>query len=242
MIRILVVDDHQLFRAGLRRLVEAVAGIAVVGEADSGEGALALARELNPDVVAIDVLMPGIGGLEATRRLTRIDRAPRILALSSCVEPPFPAQMLRAGATGYASKNISPDELITAIKRVYVGHRYLSHDIAQDLASYAFEDKDESPFDSLSHREMQIMMMVINCHKVRDISNRLHLSPKTVNSYRYRIFDKLRVHSDVELVLLAVKYGMVKHASERALGISSQGPAAAGRHLGVEQTSTQDVA
>lgn len=242
MIRLLLVDDHQLFRAGLRCLVDGVPGLTVVGEAESGEGALALARELNPDVIVMDVMMPGIGGLEATRRLTRFDRPPRVLALSSCVEPPFPAQMLRAGATGYASKNISPDELITAIKRVYIGHRYLSHDIAQDLASYAFEDKDSSPFDSLSHREMQIMMMVINCHKVRDISNRLHLSPKTVNSYRYRIFDKLRVHSDVELVLLAVKYGMIKHAQDKALGAGSHGPAAATRHETFDPTSAQDVA
>lgn len=217
MIRTLIVDDHQLFRAGLRRIVADSPSISVVGEAASGEQALSLVRELRPDVVLLDVLMPGMGGLETTQRLARGANAPKILGLSGCVEQPFPAQMLRAGATGYVSKNISPAELVAAIKRVYAGKRYLSNEVAQDLASYAFEENVASPFENLSYREMQIMMMVVNCQKVRDISSSLHLSPKTVNSYRYRIFEKLNVSSDVELVLLAVKHGMIKHASHRAL-------------------------
>jgi DNA-binding NarL/FixJ family response regulator len=117
-------------------------------------------------------------------------------------------QALKAGASGYLSKSVTADELGAAIRRVFLGKRYLSADVAQTLAVNAWEERDQGPFNTLSNRELQIMMMVANCHKVSDISSSLHLSPKTVNSYRYRIFEKLNVTSDVELALLAARYGM----------------------------------
>lgn len=216
MIRTVLVDDHRLFRIALRRLLDEAPNIAVVGEAESGEQALTLTRELRPDIVLMDLLMPGMGGLEATQRITRSANSPAVIALSSCTEQPFPSQMLKAGALGYLTKGVDASEVVLAIKRVFAGKRYLCNEVAQDLASYAFQDKHDSPFDALSHREMQIMMMVVNCQKVSEISLSLHLSPKTVNSYRYRIFDKLKVHSDVELVLLAVKHGIVQHLARGA--------------------------
>jgi DNA-binding NarL/FixJ family response regulator len=133
----------------------------------------------------------------------------RVIALTGCDDAPFPVQMLKAGACGYLTKGVTTDELVTAIRKVFLGKRYVSSDVAQQLAINAFDETHESPFDTLSNREMQIMLMVIGCHKVSDISNNLHLSPKTVNSYRYRIFEKLNVSSDVELTLLAVRYGML---------------------------------
>lgn len=217
MIRTILVDDHQLVRQAIKELLQQASNISVVGEAGSGEQALSLVRELRPDIVLMDILMPGMGGLEATTRIARNAQGPKVIALTSCTEPPFPSQMLKAGAAGYLTKNIAASELITAIKRVFAGKRYICNEIAQELASYAFEEQTESPFDILSNREMQIMMMVINCQRVSDISDNLHLSPKTVNSYRYRIFDKLKVHSDVELVLLAVKHGMIQGLSRGAL-------------------------
>ncbi len=210
MIRVLLVDDHRLFRIALRRLLDGVKGIEVVGEADCGESAVSQARELRPNVVLMDICMPGIGGIEATRRITRMGLDIKVVAVTACEDNPFPIQVLRAGAAGYLTKGVSADELHNAIRRVFLGKRYLSVEIAQQLAVGAFEDSPESPFEQLSNREMQIMMMVINCQKVNDISSNLHLSPKTVNSYRYRIFEKLNVSSDVELALMAVRHGMLE--------------------------------
>lgn len=209
MIRLLIVDDHRLFRMGLRKMLQEQTGIQIIGEAEDGEGAVRLARAERPNVVLMDLLMPGIGGLEAIRRIHRMELDIRVVVLSSCDHAPFPLQALKAGAVGYLTKGADGDELATAIKRAFVGKRYLSADIAQELAVSSFEDDACAPFEQLSNREMQIMMMVVNCHRVNDISSSLHLSPKTVNSYRYRIFEKLNVRSDVELALMAVRHGMI---------------------------------
>ncbi len=208
MINILVVDDHRLFRLGIIAMLPESRGFKVVAEAGQAEEGVNLARSLRPNIVLMDILMPGIGGLEAIARIRRMDRAIKVIALTACATNPYPMQALRAGATGYLTKGVTPEELHVAIRRVYLGKRYLCTDIAQQLAVQAFEPTEQSPFDQLSGREMQIMLMVINCHKVSEISSDLHLSPKTVNSYRYRIFEKLGVSSDVELALLAVRYGM----------------------------------
>jgi DNA-binding NarL/FixJ family response regulator len=209
MIRVLLVDDHRLFRVGVRRMLADAKGIQIVGEAEDGESAVKLTRDERPNVVLMDLLMPGIGGLEAIRRIVRLELDARVVALTACDRKPFPLQALRAGACGYVTKGADAEELATAIRRAFLGKRYLSTDVAQALAVASFEDDGTAPFEQLSNREMQIMMMVVSCHKVNDISSSLHLSPKTVNSYRYRIFEKLNVSSDVELALLAVRHGML---------------------------------
>lgn len=209
MIRILVADDQQLFRQAIIRLIEDLSNIAIVGEAANGDDAISQAKALRPDIVLMEVLLGGTGALEATQRIRRIECSPKIIALTRCAQAPYPAQMLKAGASGYLTKNIDKPELVLAIRRVYQGRHYVCNEVAQDLASYAYENHHESPFDILSRREMQISLMVVNCQKVSDISLHLHLSPKTVNSYRYRIFEKLNISSDVELTLLAVRHGMI---------------------------------
>jgi len=209
MIKLLIVDDHRLFRIGLTKMLRDVKGLEIVGEAETGEEAVRLTRELRPNIVLMDICMPGIGGLEATRRIARMEQSVSVIALTAYDESPFPLQVLKAGAAGYLTKAVTAEELIVAIKRVFVGKRYLGSEIAQQLAVTAFEDKPEGPFEQLSNREMQIMLMVVSCHKVNEISTNLHLSPKTVNSYRYRIFEKLNVKSDVELALMAVRHGMI---------------------------------
>ena len=220
MIRVLLVDDHHLFRQGIRTLLQTAKNLEVVGEAASGEQAVELCRELRPNVVLMDIMMPGIGGIEATRRIVRMQLDIKVLMLSACADNPFPNQALKAGALGYLTKGVAADELQAAIKKAFLGKRYLSQEVAHSLALRSFNDEGDSPFDQLSNREMQIMMMVVNCHKVNEISSNLHLSPKTVNSYRYRIFDKLNVGSDVELALLAVRHGVVVPALKGAAQVA----------------------
>lgn len=212
MIRTIIADNHGLFRSGVIRLLRDVRTIEVVGEADSGEQAVDLVRKLNPHVVSLEIAMPGMGGLEAARRILKSKCGTQAVMLTGSWDMPFPAQSLRAGACGFVTKRSAPEEVIAAIKRAYSGKRFVSADIAERLAFQSFDDEYVSPFDQLSGREMQIALMVVNCQCVTDISENLHLSTKTVNSYRYRIFDKLRVSSDVELAMLAVKHGMVNPA------------------------------
>lgn len=209
MIRVLIVDDHRLFRLGLQRMLADTNLIKVVGAVGCGEDAVQFCREERPDVVLMDIQMPGIGGLEALRRIVRLQNSTRVIALTACEEQPFPLQMMRAGASGYLTKGVTGSETIAAIRKVFVGQKYFSAEVAQQLAFQSYGSEHACPFDDLSGREMQIAMMVVNCQRVQKISEDLHLSPKTVNSYRYRIFDKLRVSSNVELTLLAVRHGMI---------------------------------
>lgn len=209
LINVMLVDDHDLVRTGIKRLLSERSDIIVVGEADSGEQALRLAREMKPDVILMDVKMPGIGGLEATRRLLRVDDSIKIIAVTSCDEEPFPSRLLQAGAAGYLTKGCSIDEIVSAIHRVHAGQHYISPEIAQKLVMKNMGEDDASPFEKLSEREIQIMLMITSGLKVNAISEKLCLSSKTVNNYRYRLFEKLKINSDVELTHLAMRHGML---------------------------------
>jgi DNA-binding NarL/FixJ family response regulator len=213
VIEILLADDHDLVRAGIGRMLADVPDMTVVGQATSGEEAIAMCRDLQPDVVLMDIRMPGIGGLEATRKI--VSRSPhiKVIAVSAWDDDPLPARLLQAGAWGYVAKGAPFDEVIKAIHKVMAGQRYLSANVAEQLALKQFDNAEGSPFERLSERELQIALMVVNCEKVQDISDKLNLSPKTVNSYRYRLFEKLAISSDVELTHLAIKYGMVDRPS-----------------------------
>lgn len=209
MITVLIVDDHELVRAGIRSLLASVSGVKVIAEAASGEEAVKIAREKRPNVVLMDVRMPGIGGLEATRKLLRADPDVKVIVLTVCDEEPFPSKLLQAGAAGYLTKGSALDEMVQAIHMVQQGKRYISPEVAQQLALKHLSDDKASPFDALSERELQVMLMITRGQKVQDISDKLCLSPKTVNSYRYRLFEKLNVHSDVELTHLAIRHGIL---------------------------------
>ena len=189
-------------------MLEDVQGIEVVGEASTGEEAVQYARSLKPDVVLMDVKMPGIGGLEATRKLQKSCPDVKVVAVSALDDGPFPSKLIKAGAMGYITKGAELFEMVTAIKHAVAGKRYLSPAIAQQMALSAL-DPDSSPFERLSERELQICMMVVNGEKVLSISDQLCVSPKTVNSYRYRIFEKLDIDGDVDLTRLAIRHGML---------------------------------
>ncbi len=190
-------------------MLDAEEGITVVAEAADGEEAIAQARQHRPDIVLMDIRMPGIGGLEATRKIIKGMSDIRVLVLTAYLEDAFAQRLLDAGASGFISKGTELPEMVNAIRSVFAGQRYISPEMAQRLALSRISIQD-NPFDQLSQRELQVAMMIVNCHKVSDISDRLFLSPKAVNTYRYRIFEKLGVHSDVELTHLGLRYGLVE--------------------------------
>ncbi|KAB7694895.1 UvrY/SirA/GacA family response regulator transcription factor [Plesiomonas shigelloides] len=210
MISVFLVDDHELVRAGIRRILDDVKGIKVVGEAHCGEDAVKWCRTNNADVVLMDMNMPGIGGLEATRKMLRYNPDIKIIVLTVHTENPLPAKVMQAGAAGYLSKGTAPQEMVNAIRTVCAGQRYIALDIAQQMALSQVMPDSDNPFASLSERELQIMMMITKGQKVNEISEQLSLSPKTVNSYRYRMLSKLNINGDVELTHLAIRHGMLK--------------------------------
>ncbi len=209
--KILVVDDHDLVRMGIVRMLADIDGYQVVGDAKSGEEAVTKARILKPDVVLMDVKMPGMGGLEATKKLLTVNPVIKIIAVTACDDDLYPTRLMQAGAVGYVTKGAEFTEITDAINKVTRGDLYMSNSIAQQLALKTFSggNNQESPFEKLSQRELQTAMLIANGQKVNDIANTFCVSPKTVNSYRYRIFEKLDINSDVELTLLAVKHNLL---------------------------------
>ncbi len=210
MITVLVVDDHDLVRMGITRMLSDSPDIEVIGETDNGEDAIRLAKSLSPDVVLLDVNMPNIGGLEVTKRLIQNDKTRKILAVSSVSAQPYPSMLIKAGVSGYITKGTPLDEMIKAIKKVHQGGRYFSAEVAEQLADVLLSDNADSPFDMLSEREKQVAMMVVNCQSPQQIADSLFVSVKTVNTYRYRIFEKLNIDSDVKLTHLAMRHGLIQ--------------------------------
>ncbi len=212
MIRVLLVDDHRLIRAGLRRILDQHREITVVAEAGTGEEALQLMNRLMPDVVLMDLSMPGRGGLETTRRIVRQHPGVGVIALSVHTDELYPARVLEAGALGYLTKDCEAEEIIAAVQRVHTGERHIESRIARRLAMASLDGR-HTAFEGLSERETQVMQMVTAGHSIKTIAERLCLSPKTVNTYRYRLFRKLGVNNDVELTRLAMRHGILDEST-----------------------------
>jgi two-component system invasion response regulator UvrY len=210
MINVMLVDDHDLVRSGIKRILTDVGDIDVVAEADSGEQAVKQARKIKPDVILMDLSMPGIGGLEATRKITRSMPDAKIIAVTIHEDDPFPARLLEAGAVGYLTKGCDVREIISAIKSVYLGEQYLTPDVAQKLALSFVNHRDKAPLEELTQRETQVMLMIVKGEPNKLISEKLCLSPKTTSTYRYRLFEKLGVANDVELTRFAIRHGLIK--------------------------------
>lgn len=210
MINVLLVDDHELVRTGIKRILDDVRGFKVVGEAKDGEAAVQFCRQYAPNIVLMDMNMPGMGGLEATKKICRYCPDVKIIVLTVNCEDPFPSKVMQIGAHGFLTKGAGSDEMVRAIRSVHAGQRYIAPEIAQQIALAQVTGRtDENPFQSLSERELQIMLMITKGEKAQDIAERLNLSSKTVNSYRYRMFEKLNVGGDVELTHLAIRHKMI---------------------------------
>lgn len=209
MIKIILADDHDLVRTGIRRILEDVKDFSIVAEAKNGEDAVQLCRKDAPDVVLMDVNMPGIGGLEATKRIVRMSENTRVICVSMHKESPIPMQVMNAGAFGFLTKDAEPDEVIIAIRKVVAGQKYLGNEIAHSIAIEKLSPSVENPFTELSTRELSIAMRLTKGQRVPDIANELSINAKTVNTYRYRMFEKLGVTTDVELTHLALRHKLI---------------------------------
>ena len=209
MIKLLLVDDHELVRTGIRRILEDVQDFKVVAEFNNGEDAVKFCRENAPDVVLMDMNMPGIGGLEATKQILRYAEDVRVIVLSVHKENPIPGRVMQMGAFGYLTKDAEPGEMINAIHKVAAGQKYVAPEIAQQIAIGQLNLNELNPFEQLSKRELEITMMLTKGAKVPEIASHLNISAKTVNTYRYRMFEKLKVSSDVELTHLALRHKLI---------------------------------
>jgi len=212
MIHVLLVDDHELVRSGIEHLLNKITGISVVGVASSGEEAIERVAELDPDVVLMDINMPGIGGIEASRKIYQKFTDIKVIALSVHDDGPFPHQLLRLGAHGFISKSSPVVEMVNAIQIVHRGKRYLSTEVANKLALASVPGNRVSRFEQLSQREMQVVILTLQGKSIQEIADMLLISPKTVNTYRYRVYDKLAVKNDVELTRLAIRHKLIDDA------------------------------
>jgi len=211
MTRLLIADDHPIVREGLRRVVEDApgGGITVVGEASDGDELLAQASSVEPDVVLLDITMPGPGFVETIQRLKAIHPRVRILVLSVQPEDQFAVRALKAGAAGYVSKNLSPEHLVTAIHEVIRGGRYVSPSLAQRLAAAVADGADRPPHEGLSAREYQVLCLIGAGKSVKEIAAAMDLSVKTVSTYRTRILEKTTLKSNAEIIRYTVEHGLV---------------------------------
>lgn len=210
-IRVLVVDDHAIVREGICSLLARHKDIQIVGQADDGQRALELVSQMTPDLVLMDIQMPGMNGLEATREIHKRFPSTRILVLTQYENKEYVLPLLRAGAVGYISKSARANELVNAIRTVYTEGAYLPPRITQTVVTLLSESST-MPADapSLTEREIQVLRLVAEGLNSREIAERLNISVKTVDTHRANIMEKLQVHNTAELIKVAIQKGLVK--------------------------------
>lgn len=208
MINVVLIDDHELVRTGFRMILEQQMDIQVCGEAGTAEEGLRLIRALSPEVAVVDVHMPGMSGVELTERVARTGLTTRIIIVTVVDDARFPKRLLDAGALGYLTKGCTSEELLSAVRQVAKGRRYLAPVVAQQLA-LATLDGDSSPFDTLSSRELEVAMMLVRGKPLTDIGKALNLSPKTVSTYKQRLMEKLQVDHVISLAHLMTIHGLL---------------------------------
>jgi len=210
-IRLLIADDHKLFRLGLRQLVDKQKAVSVVGEAATGFEAAALAHDLKPDIVLMDISMPELNGIEATRRIVDADPTVRVVILSMHADRRYIQESLRAGAKGYLLKDSAPEEVMRAIQKVMRNQFYLSVRINEQVITDFIrltESEKPTPFSLLSAREREVLQLLAEGKSTREIAEKLNVSAKTVETHRQHIMDKLDMHTVAELTKFAIREGL----------------------------------
>ncbi len=208
-IKVLVVDDHAILRDGIRALLALQDDIEIVGEAAEGKGAIEKARELEPDVIVMDLAMPGMDGLEATRRIRKKNPSVRVLVLTQHDSREYILSAIKAGATGYIPKRALGSELVTGIRAVYQGDSFLYPSAAAALIEDYRQQAEGEPYDRLTEREREILKLIAEGHTSRKIANMLFISLKTVLNHRMKIMEKLDLHNRTELIKYAMRKGLV---------------------------------
>ena len=212
-IRLLLADDHAVVRSGLRLLLEAQPDMAIIGEAENGADAIRRTAELKPDVVLMDIAMPGMNGIEATRRIKAQAPATAVLALTMYEDDQYFFEMLRAGAAGYVPKRAAPDELVSAIRAVSRGEVFLYPSLAgrlvQDYLQRRSVEEQAPPADELTPREQEVLTLIAQGLSNNEISDQLVISAKTVDRHRENIMRKLNLHNRVDLVKYALRKGLI---------------------------------
>ena len=212
-IRLLLADDHAVVRSGLRMLLEAQPDMTIIGEAETGQEAIRRVAELSPDVVLMDIEMPGMNGIEATRRIKAEAPGAAVLALTMYEDDQYFFEMLRAGASGYVPKRAAPDELVSAIRAVSRGEVFLYPSLAgrlvQDYLRRGPAGEEEPPGDELTPREQEVLTLIAEGLSNNEIADRLVISAKTVDRHRENIMRKLNLHNRVDLVKYALRKGLI---------------------------------
>ena len=209
MIRILVVDDHSVVRQGIKQIVADSPDIEIVGEAVSGQEALDLVRARAFDVVILDIAMPGRGGLDVLRELKAEKPALKVVVLSMYPEEQYAIRSLRDGASAYLTKGSPTEELILAIRTVASGKRYITPAVADRLATYIEDSSQRPPHETLSDREMEVLVLIGSGKQVSDIAEELNLSTKTVSTYRSRILLKMNMETNAQLIRYSLQHGLL---------------------------------
>ncbi|HVT60328.1 MAG TPA: response regulator transcription factor [Thermoanaerobaculia bacterium] len=208
MIKVLIADDHVIFREGLKRILETALGIEVVAEAASGEEALQRAWDSSPNVVLLDVSMPGRGGIETVQEFKRRDSKIKILMLTAHPEDHFAVRCLREGADGYVTKNAAPEQLVAALRKIANGGKYVSPSLAERLAFNLDASFERPEHERLSARELQVLLLISAGMTASAIAVDLHLSVKTVSTYRARILEKMHMKTNAEIMHYAIELGL----------------------------------
>ena len=207
-IKVMLVDDHAVVRMGFKMLLESDPDIKVVAEAENGESAIKQYVEHHPNVVVMDITMPGIGGLEAIERIVAKDNHAKILVLSAHEDSVHPKRVLSAGASGYLTKRSAAEELIKAIRTVASGKKYLEASVAQQLAIQQLNG-EQNPVDVLSDREFEVFIALAKGKTTNEIADTLCLSPRTVGTHLYNIKQKLNANNSAEIALIAMRSGLI---------------------------------
>lgn len=207
-INVMLVDDHAVVRMGFKMLLESASEIKVIAEAENGENAIKCYMEHKPDVVVMDITMPGIGGMEAIDRILAKDNNAKILVLSAHEDSVHPKRVLNAGAMGYLTKRSAAEELIKAIRTVASGKKYIEAIIAQQMAIQQLSG-EQNPVDVLSEREFEVFMSLAKGKTTNEIAETLFLSPRTVGTHLYNIKQKLNANNSAEIALIAMRSGLI---------------------------------